>query len=426
MASIIRIKRSSTAGNPSTLGAGELAYSAYSGAGGNRLYIGMGTENSGNATNHYVIGGAYYTGLIDASTAGTLTTNASSIPVLSATGTIDQWLVGNTKLTANTLSTTNTNGNLILNPNGTGMVQIAGTWTLPRSAGTNGYVLTTDGSGTSTWQAAAATLSLAAGGSTTGSVALLSQTLTFSGGNGITTSVSGQTVTISSIGAGGYTSTATGAGTTTLTASSTANQLFTGSTTQTVKLPATNTLTVGQEFIITNNSTGSLTIQDFASGAIVTQIGGTQVTYIVSASGSPGTWIYEYTGYQANTGSGNNVLATSPTITSASLVTATIGSAGVTFTGSGSGSTIVTASASASGTLTLPAATDTLVGKATTDTLTNKTLSSAVVTGTLTASSSTGTSGQVLKSTGSGVEWGAVTVDADPAGTAIAMAIALG
>ena len=77
MASIIRIKRSSTAGNPSTLGAGELAYSAYNGAGGNRLYIGMGVETTGNAANHLVIGGTYYTGLVDASVAGTLTTNQS-------------------------------------------------------------------------------------------------------------------------------------------------------------------------------------------------------------------------------------------------------------------------------------------------------------------------------------------------------------
>lgn len=43
--------------------------------------------------------------------------------------------------------------------------------------------------------------------------------------------------------------------------------------------------------------------------------------------------------------------------------------------GSTSGTTTVTASATASGTLTLPAATDTLVGKATTDTLTNKSIS---------------------------------------------------
>lgn len=120
MASIIRIKRSSVAGNPATLAAGELAYSAFSGAGGNRLYIGMGTETSGNAANHFVIGGTYYTGLIDAAVAGTLTTNASSIPILSATGTIDTWKVGNLQLTANTLSSTSTNGDINVTPNGTG------------------------------------------------------------------------------------------------------------------------------------------------------------------------------------------------------------------------------------------------------------------------------------------------------------------
>ena len=379
MASIIRIKRSSVSGNPATLGAGELAYSALNGAGGNRLYIGMGTETSGNAANHFVIGGTYYTGLIDASTAGTLTTNASSIPVLSSTGTIDTWKVGNTQLTGNTLSTTNSNGNLILNPNGTGMVQIAGTWTLPRDGGTNGYVLTTNGSGTSTWAASAATLNLAAGSATTGSIALLSQTLTIAGGNGITTSVSGQTVTISSIGAGGYTSTATGGTTTTLPAASTANQFFTGSTTQTVKLPSTATLTIGQEYYITNQSTGALTIQTSASGAITTIPAGAGAVFTVASVGAE-TWVTEFDGATSVTGSGALVLGTSPTITSATLTTPAIGSAGFTVAGSSSGTTTVVATAAASGTLTLPAATDTLVGRATTDTLTNKTLTSAALT----------------------------------------------
>jgi hypothetical protein len=41
------------------------------------------------------------------------------------------------------------------------------------------------------------------------------------------------------------------------------------------------------------------------------------------------------------------------------------------------------------------------------ETLTNKTLSSATLTGTLTAGGGAGTAGQILKSTGSGVEWGA-------------------
>jgi hypothetical protein len=54
----------------------------------------------------------------------------------------------------------------------------------------------------------------------------------------------------------------------------------------------------------------------------------------------------------------------------------------LTYSGSTSGTTTVQATAIASGTLTLPAATDTLVGRATTDTLTNKSLTSPTITGT--------------------------------------------
>jgi hypothetical protein len=77
------------------------------------------------------------------------------------------------------------------------------------------------------------------------------------------------------------------------------------------------------------------------------------------------------------------------------------------FSGSTSGTTTVQATAVAdTNTLTLPATSnDTLVGKATTDTLTNKTLSSATLTGTLTAGGGAGTNGQVLSSTGTGVQW---------------------
>lgn len=64
---------------------------------------------------------------------------------------------------------------------------------------------------------------------------------------------------------------------------------------------------------------------------------------------------------------------TNKTLTSPTINTAIIGSVGITFNGT-SGTTILKASATASGTLTLPAATDTLVGKNTTDTLTNKSI----------------------------------------------------
>jgi hypothetical protein len=140
MASIIRIKRSSTSGNPTTLGAGELAYSNLTdngSNGGDRLYIGMGSETAGNAATHVIVGGRYYTNLVDQGGAGgTLNTSAKSIPVLSATGTIDKWYVGNLYTTVNTITATNTNGGITLTPNGTGYVTISGTNGLVIPSGT--------------------------------------------------------------------------------------------------------------------------------------------------------------------------------------------------------------------------------------------------------------------------------------------------
>ena len=125
MASIIRIKRSSTSGNPTTLGAGELAYSALTNNdsnGGDRLYIGIGTETAGDAANHIVIGGKYFTDLLD-HTRGTLT--ASSALITDANSKLDNLKVDNLDLNGNTLSVTSTNGNLTLAANGTGFIDIS-------------------------------------------------------------------------------------------------------------------------------------------------------------------------------------------------------------------------------------------------------------------------------------------------------------
>jgi hypothetical protein len=127
MASIIRIKRSAVNGNPATLGAGELAYSALAGTisnGGDRLYIGFGTETAGNAANRFVIGGKYFTDMMDHTT-GTLT--ASSAVLVDASSKIDVWNVDNLTLDGNTISSTNANGNILIDPNGTGYVQLVGT-----------------------------------------------------------------------------------------------------------------------------------------------------------------------------------------------------------------------------------------------------------------------------------------------------------
>ena len=59
----------------------------------------------------------------------------------------------------------------------------------------------------------------------------------------------------------GYSTTATAAGTTVLTSSSNYQQFFTGTTTQIVSLPAPQTMTLGQGFLIVNNSTGNLEVR---------------------------------------------------------------------------------------------------------------------------------------------------------------------
>lgn len=126
MSSIIRIKRSSVAGNPSKLAAGELAYSALPDNGtngGDRLYVGIGSETNGNAANHFVIGGKFFTDRLD-HTEGILT--ASSALVVDANSKIDNFKVDNLDFDGNTISTTNTNGNIILDPDGTGVVEVVG------------------------------------------------------------------------------------------------------------------------------------------------------------------------------------------------------------------------------------------------------------------------------------------------------------
>ena len=120
MSAIIRIKRSSVSGNPSVLAAGELAYSALEdngSNGGSRLYIGIGTETAGNAANHFVIGGKYFTDMMDHSR-GTLT--ADSAILVDSNSKINNLKVDNLDLDGNTISSTDLNGNINITPNGTG------------------------------------------------------------------------------------------------------------------------------------------------------------------------------------------------------------------------------------------------------------------------------------------------------------------
>ena len=106
-------------------------------------------------------------------------------------------------------------------------------------------------------------------------------------------------------------------------------------------------MTVGTRYVIENNSTGNVTVNSSGANLIATVIPGTsiKITNILASGTDAASWDYEFIGFNSLTGTGANVLGTAPTIS-------------------------------------------------------NLTLS-----GTLTAASSVGTSGQVLVSTGTGVQW---------------------
>ena len=150
MATILKIKRSSTnpTATPSALGQGELAYgegtSTYTDAQSasvtsfGKLFVGRGTETNGEAASIDIIGGKYFTDLLDHGH-GTITANSAAI--VDSAKKVNEWNVDNITLNGNTISTTNSNGDLTVDTNGTGDVIIAGAATL----GTNTFKIT-DGS----------------------------------------------------------------------------------------------------------------------------------------------------------------------------------------------------------------------------------------------------------------------------------------
>jgi hypothetical protein len=131
---------------------------------------------------------------------------------------------------------------------------------------------------------------------------------------------------------------------------------------------------------LTTNVTGTLPVANGGTG--ITSLGTGVATFL----GTP-TSANLAAAVTDETGSGSLVFATLPTF----------GTTGVKFSGSTSGTTTVLSGATAgTSVLTLPVATDTLVGKTTTDTLTNKTLTTPIIssisnTGTLTLPTSTDT-----------------------------------
>src|SRR6056300_1544345 len=258
MATIIQIKRSSGTSAPSTLKLGELAYTYGTGTQGNlgdRLFVGEGgVDGEGNANNITVIGGQYFTDQLDHAQ-GTLT--ASSALLVDSNKAIDEIFIGNSSSTGGSLKLNEgtSNGTNFIGLKAPNSVTASTTFTLPDGDGTNGQILTTDGSGDTF---------------TTGN------TLTFAGGTGIDTTVSNDQISIAI-----DSTVTTNAGTQTLTNKT----INTASNTITIVeadisdlgsyITASSTDTLTNKTFDANgtgNSISNIEVADFATGVVDTDL----------------------------------------------------------------------------------------------------------------------------------------------------------
>ena len=147
MASIIRIKRSSGTSKPSSLDWGELGYVTGIGSFGgtnqykDRVFLG----DDGNNVNP--VGGYYYTSMMEhvpGSVQGVQNTRNSDngvVAILAPASNsglgganslkVDQWNVDNIRIDGGTISSTDTDGDVTVDPNGTGRLVVAGVVTAP-------------------------------------------------------------------------------------------------------------------------------------------------------------------------------------------------------------------------------------------------------------------------------------------------------
>jgi hypothetical protein len=144
MASIIRIKRSSGTAKPASLNWGEMAYvtgiGQYGGANQYKDRIFLGDDGS----NVNPVAGHYYTSMMEHTpgalngVTNTRNSDGGIVAILDSSRKIDVWNVDNLTLDANTLSSTDTDGDIIFNPNGSGEVMIPDDTFLGFGGGANG------------------------------------------------------------------------------------------------------------------------------------------------------------------------------------------------------------------------------------------------------------------------------------------------
>ena len=197
MATVIQIKRSPATSAPATLKLGELAYTYGTGTQGNlgdRIFIGEGgVDSNGDANNVSVIGGQYFTDMLD-HVHGTLTGNSAL--TADSNLAIDTINVGNSLTTGGEIrfNEGTNNGTKFIGLKSPNSITQSKTFVLPDGDGTAGQFLKTDGSGNLDFDTVNQFINLA--GDTGTDQYNTSETLTFAGGPGLDTDVTDNNVEI--------------------------------------------------------------------------------------------------------------------------------------------------------------------------------------------------------------------------------------
>lgn len=185
MAALTRIKILTTGVTttaPSNLKTGELAYSYVPGTqsnNGDRLYIGTGTETNGIAAAVDLIGGKYFTGLLDHVHG---VTTASSALIVDSNKHLSDLAIGSLQLGASGGS-----GQAVTSITTSQTLSGADNTQLPTALAVKSYVDTASAAQGLDFQ----------GDSGTGNINLSTQTFSIEGGTALSTSATGQTLTVS-------------------------------------------------------------------------------------------------------------------------------------------------------------------------------------------------------------------------------------
>jgi hypothetical protein len=323
----------------------------------------QGTANQINVTNGTGTGNPVFSLSSSLQLPGTMTFGGNVDANGYNISNIGQANIGNVQISGNTIESTNTNGDLILTPDGTGDLVLDGlNW--PQADGTNGQAVTTNGAGQLGWTSFGApytpsaltkvddtNVTLTLGGTpATSLLQAVSLTLGWSGQLGVTRGGTGA----SSVGANGTLAQSNGSiytfTTATYPSTTTANQLLYSSATNTVGgLATTNSATLvtnasgvpswtssmtnGQVLI---GSTGATPVPATITGTLGITVTNAAGSITISGGGGGYTWT-EVTGTSQAMAANSGYITNNPALCTLTLPTVAAQGTTISIAGKGAG-----------------------------------------------------------------------------------------